>query len=358
MSFAELVQFVKEESDLANDPVLSPDVLKRERKGLETTKDYRGKGQNKADSFAIITIQEQFPLCKETQPLTKCREFKKKRVEERREFVKTKDLCFGCLKSGHMSSSCRFRLTCEECGKPHPTLFHNSVQTAKRPQRNSKQRNSDSQAKNLPITATYASITSSNESTSTDDSVCGSTSLPDVGTTTSMIVLVVVHHMDRPHVEVSVYALLDDESDSTFVTNSTLKELGLEGTEVFPKLNTMHGKESIPVQKVEGLVVQRLDKQTVVELPKVYSRESITARRNQIPTPEIASKWQHLTKIKDEIPSIQHDVEVSLLIGCNCPKALKPQEVILGNDNDPYAVKTKLGWGIIGPVSPSSPVSR
>ena len=32
VSFAEFVQFVKEESDLANDPVLSPDVLKRERK--------------------------------------------------------------------------------------------------------------------------------------------------------------------------------------------------------------------------------------------------------------------------------------------------------------------------------------
>ena len=105
----------------------------------------------------------------------------------------------------------------------------------------------------------------------------------------------------------------------------------------------------------EGLFVQRLDKQTVVELPKAYSRESIPARRNQIPTAEIASKWRHLTRINDEIPPKQHDVEVGLLIGCNCPKALKPQEVVLGNDNDPYAVKTKLGWGIIGPVSPSSP---
>ena len=101
MSFAEFVRFVKEESDLANDPVFSPDVLKRERKGLETTKDYRGKGRNKADSFAISTIQKQCSLCKGTHPLTKCQEFKKKRVEERREFVKTK----GCLKSGHLSSS-------------------------------------------------------------------------------------------------------------------------------------------------------------------------------------------------------------------------------------------------------------
>ena len=144
-----------------------------------------------------------------------------------------------------------------------------------------------------------------------------------------------------------------DGSDSTFVTNSTLKELGLEGIEVSLKLNTMHGKESIPAQKVEGLVVQRLDKQTVVELPN-YSRESIPATKNQTPTPEIANEWQHLTKIKDEIPPMQRGVEVGLLLGCNCPKALKPQEVIFRNDDDPYAVKTKLGWGSISPVNPSS----
>ena len=39
-----------------------------------------------------------------------------------------------------------------------------------------------------------------------------------------MIVPVVVHDMDHPHVEVSVYALLDDGSDSTFVTNFFLSK--------------------------------------------------------------------------------------------------------------------------------------
>ena len=113
-----------------------------------------------------------------------------------RRVCKDQGPCFGCLKSGHLSSSCRSRLTCEECGKPHPTLLHNSVQTAKRPPRNSKLRNSDLQAKNLPIAAGYAFITSGNESTSTNESVCGSTSSPDVDNTTSMIVPVVVHYMD------------------------------------------------------------------------------------------------------------------------------------------------------------------
>ena len=40
-----------------------------------------------------------------------------------------------------------------------------------------------------------------------------------------------------------------------------------------------------------------------------------------------------------------------LLIGLNCPRAIKPLEVIPGKDNDPYAKRTALGWGIIGLVS-------
>ena len=325
VSFSEFVQFVQGESDLANDPVFSPDALKGERRSLDATRENKGKVRNKADSFAISTVQEQCPatncpLCEKTHALDKCHEFKKKKLEDRREFIKAKGLCFGCLKSGHLSVSCQSRLTCEECGKPHPTLLHNS-QPAKRPPRSNKPRNSDDPVKKK-AQITNPPIAPGNESMKANESACGSTSLPDAETTSSMIVPVVVHHKDRPHLEVSVYALLDDGSDSTFVTNSTLRDLGLEGTEVSLKLNTMHGKNSIPAQKVEGLVVQKLDKEAVIELPKAYSREAIPARRNQIPTPEIASKWSHLEKIKNQIPPIQDKVEVGLLIGCNCPKAL------------------------------------
>ena len=39
-----------------------------------------------------------------------------------------------------------------------------------------------------------------------------------------------------------------------------------------------------------------------------------------------------------------------MLIGCNCPKGIKPKEVILGKEEDLYAIRTLLGWRIIGPV--------
>ena len=48
------------------------------------------------------------------------------------------------------------------------------------------------------------------------------------------------------------------------------------------------------------------------------------------------------------------EAKIGVLIGANCPRRIKPHEVILGNDNDPYAKRTALGWEIIGEIEPQS----
>ena len=120
----------------------------------------------------------------------------------------------------------------------------------------------------------------------------------------------------------------------------------------------MLGKAEIPVSRVDGLVDERIDICVKVELPKTYTREQIPSRRDQIPKPEVSAAWSHLKRIKDKIMPYQEEMEVVLLIGCNCPKDIKPKEVIVGRGEDPYAVRTLLGWGIIGPVSLSECVER
>ena len=92
----------------------------------------------------------------------------------------------------------------------------------------------------------------------------------------------------------------------------------------------MLGRQRIAVERIDGLVVQRLDKRTEIELPKTYARETIPSRRDQIPRPEIVNSWLHLRKIQSQIPPYNEDVDIGLLIGCNCPKAIKPTEVIRG----------------------------
>ena len=149
VSFSEFVRFVKEESDLANDPVFSPDALRRERRNYSqtSTRENKPRWRNKdrgADSFATSTSQEhtagqlspkrtvtKCPLCHRDHALERCLDFKKKRLEDRIEFIKAKGLCFGCLKSGHLSITCQSRLSCDECDKLH-TYIHALLGFSKR----------------------------------------------------------------------------------------------------------------------------------------------------------------------------------------------------------------------------------
>ena len=263
-------------------------------------------------------------MCSEPHTLHNRDEFIKKNRDERLEFIQSKGLCFGCLNKGHHSKDCRKRLKCKTCGNKHPTILHYSPKDAKEPSNHEKTETNPEQA------------------VSNCSSVCHS--IGERGSiTNSMIVPVWICHKDSPQREVMVYALLDEASDTTFIKLKTLRDLGLTGTEVKLNLFTMLGKEEITVEKTTGLVVKRIDKRVEVELPKTYSRARIPFKRNQVPRPEVANEWPHLRKIADKIHPYQNGVDVGILIGCNCPRAIKPREVILGKGDDSYAVKN-LTW--------------
>ncbi|KAL7876824.1 hypothetical protein SRHO_G00034670 [Serrasalmus rhombeus] len=77
-----------------------------------------------------------------------------------------------------------------------------------------------------------------------------------------------------------------------------------------------------------------------------------------IPTCESAKKWAHLSDIADEIQPYK-DCEIGLLIGYNCPRAMAPKQVILGGDDEPFAIRTDLGWSVVGrsPAMDSPPLT-
>lgn len=47
---------------------------------------------------------------------------------------------------------------------------------------------------------------------------------------------------------------------------------------------------------------------------------------------------------------INDNLNTGVLIGLSCARAIRPLEIIPGTEDDPYGVKTVLGWGIIGNV--------
>lgn len=150
-----------------------------------------------------------------------------------------------------------------------------------------------------------------------------------------------------------VYALLNDQSDACFIKQRTLEKLGVHDPERSLKLSTVLAEETITSQKITGLVVRGVNEERDIPLPRTYTRSIIPAQRSQIPRPETACKWPHLNGIANSLMPYREDLDVGLLLGINCASAIKPREIIPGNDNDPCAKHTALGWGVIGIVRPS-----
>ena len=149
-----------------------------------------------------------------------------------------------------------------------------------------------------------------------------------------------------------VYALLDTQSDTSFILTKTKEAMGIKGTEVNLLLSTMtKANERIASEKVTGLQVKAFNDSTkIINLPPTFTRDIMPADRNHIPTPDMARSFRHLSRIADMIVALQ-DVEIGLLIGYDCAKALAPRAVIHSpDDRGPYAIQTDLRWSIVGTV--------
>ena len=177
----------------------------------------------------------------------------------------------------------------------------------------------------------------------------------DGGTDNAMIVPVWVRQTNDPNKELLQYAILDDQSNVSFISNNLCSRLGVQGPSTELLLSTMQeSKVRVQSNRIRGLEVLDYQRELVVKLPMLYKRDVIPSNRSQIPKPEVAAQWEHLRVIADKMMPYDPDVEISLLIGNNCPRIVRPREVIVGGEDDPYGQRSLLGWGVIGNVCKSS----
>ena len=117
-----------------------------------------------------------------------------------------------------------------------------------------------------------------------------------------MIVPVWQRHETDQENTILVYAVLDDQSDTTFVSQGSLNKLGIEGHATQISLSTVHAAdEIIQTSKVSGLLVSHFNRSTEIPLPRAFSCSDIPVRRSHIPRPEMAAKWDHLAIDRSEL---------------------------------------------------------
>ncbi|KAL4230450.1 hypothetical protein ACF0H5_010832 [Mactra antiquata] len=327
--FVEFVDFVAKEARIACNPVSSLSVLQNLDKEQKTSV------KSKNVSVKVLTTNASDQLnqtdsnnnvkschyCERTDHyIFKCDQFLSLSIEDKRSFIREKKLCYGCLRIGHTNKDCRKKHTCGVCKGKHPTCLHEDRFT----------RNFPSQNQNDIAVASSFHVSNSRAHG------------------TSMIVPVWISSNDNVSNEVLTYALLDTQSDTTFLLNDTAEALHIHSEPVRLSLSTMTSRDSVITSKrIKNLKVRNFYSSDSVSIDLAYTRDFIPADRTHIPTQNTAMEWDHLNCLAKELPPLQ-SCEVGLLIGYNCPQALAPQKVLTGIDNQPYAVQTLLGWSIIG----------
>ena len=306
--FADVVKYVEHLALLASDPSYSQGA-------------YQDDGNSKAKTYAT-QCHVKFArclLCDGNHHLQDCEEFKDMHISERARIIYHNYLCFSCLEpisEDHVAKSCPKDVSCDICKENHPTVLHGY-----RPK----------SSKSFSVSSPEKSI-----------SMC--------------IVPVRICLRGREEREIKTYALLDENSQSTFVHESLVDKLSAEKRRASVTTTTINGSKTEASFAVSGLIVKpsvefaEMYPCTPMNLPAVYSRKDLDCEEDEIPTPGKIQEYEHLSSIRQKLPEYDETLRLGLIIGANCPRILEPQEVIPGVDSGPYASRSLLGWRVIGPM--------
>ena len=315
VDFSDIVKFLETETTLMSDPAYSRDALTEAGKLLKSnsTQLVEAEGGRRVSWGAIC------PLCAGTHDFEDCQDFLAKGIDERHKTVFQLKLCFSCLgpiDDEHKGKSCTAKRKCKVCSEDHPTTLHGGKS----------------------MTARH-------------------TALP-YKVISMCVVQVEVWHKDNADNRLTVYALLDECSQGTFIKDDILEKLNVSNLEhTTIRVDTAIGNKEDQAIAVDGLVVGCVPSHATVygkaevELPCTYSRPYLAVGVDEIPTPSSVRPWKHLQKVASKLPEYDPSIPIGLMIGSDCPRANEPHKVILSESGGPYAKRLKLGWSVIGPIN-------
>lgn len=349
--FSDLVDFVERQSRILSNPIYG-DVTSRESrkidsrspKGFSTYRRNRGSSsfatniapssqdkRNEASSRSDTQMACMY-CDSNNHDLATCRKLEPKSNKEKIDFLKSKGMCFGCLKRGtHISKDCKKRLTCKKCSFRHPTILHRDGQPPK--EMSPKTAEADQRSKNG--TSSQADIRSA-----------GSKCTPLNGAGMPAMVPVKVHSRQTGRT-VTTYAFLDDGSNAVFCSENLRSQLGITGKKTKLQVQTLLEDQQVDTIILSDLEISDMEGQNTIQLPNVYTQDQMPVKVEDAITAKDIEQWPYLSHIN--LHDCKAEVsEVGLLIGSNVPKATEPWEVIHSQNEGPYAYKTLLGWVVCG----------
>ncbi|XP_064646267.1 uncharacterized protein LOC135499453 [Lineus longissimus] len=328
-TFSLLVDFVIKEARKMTDPVFgkaamqpqvapkpTPDTPRPTPRPRERFRTIMNTGTNRNSGNAqpgTDANQRKCSLCPDQPPhrLGRCKKFLDKTVKDRRQCVRDLKLCFNCMRPSHQVRECQTLARCREngCGAAHHTLLH------------------ENQGDRAVGGSTVAN-------TGRSPNPVGSRSYFQL-----LPVYVYANGRSLPTV-----ALLDSASQITIIRSSLARELGLKGKARDLTINTVEGSA---VRRSRSVSFQLKSQDLAVNSTLYVSEaQSMDLPSFQCATQDFDQSWGHCHNLP--LPRHIKPSQVEILIGMDQPEAHIQLEIRRGRENQPIAVRTCLGWTLMG----------
>ena len=275
-------------------------------------------------------------VCRKNHHVWSCVNFLSLAVKDRFRMALSKGLCFRCLEAGHVAQSCE-KPPCKHCrGKHHSLLHVDSVSSG-----------SSATPPSSQTSPERASLSQAPPSTAASHVVASSMVSSGGG---KVILQTVPAVMCGSHgCSKVVQCFLDPGSQTSFVRQSIVQELGLDGKSVRIAVSGFGGKsDKETLRKRIAFTVAPVDKPG-----KPQCIEALTAPVICRPAEAVdihPAKWLHLQGITfpEEFPRCEREIDV--LIGLDFYYSFVTRDIVRGGSNEPVAVRTSLGWVFCGPT--------
>ena len=331
--FKDVAEFVNKHSRMANLPVLG-DISDRNRvrPNIEKPKQRALYATDEQQKYKVSC-----ECCKKNNHvMDNCKFFLQKSLQERTEFVKNKDLCFGCLSKGHQSKHCNKRLKCKQCDGLHPSSLHREFRSKRNDYSRGNSRNGNSRNDNLRDD-------NSDKGSSKDFNLTARTK----GKIVCPAIPVVVRNTVNNECT-TTYAALDNHSTSCYMDTNLMKQLKLRGEKKNVNVTTIEGTTScMDVKVVNDIELLSLDHANRVSIPWLYAKDNWPFDMNDSPKKEDVER----VPLKEKVKFAFIDKPIGILIGMNMPEILKPLKTVSSTKRGPYASCHSLGNALNGPIS-------
>ena len=331
-------------------------------------------GSNRTDDKKRGTCK----VCGEGHAVWNCDVFKSRKIQEKWATAKKLGLCYRCLGDDHLGGECPRSRVCniDGCRDRHNRLLHgnrNGNNSQSRPlgtqpqetqPQGTRPQGAQSQSTQLQLARTIQGrreIQSNRDdnilSQGTREQSGGLSTEGDANTNSTSLkiqkaekvalrtVPAILKHGKK---RILVNCFLDEGSDTTYVNEDVVEELGVKGEKELITVNVANDQEvrfpsmtfTIGLESVDGSVDAKIVAQ---------SSEKICGGMKAVDWVRIKGNWNHLQDIP--FPKLANRGKIDVLLGTDNYQLMYPKREVIGGAEEPCARLCPLGWTAVGRIN-------